>query len=246
MMPRASMKLDRDNAVMLAIETSQRQGGVALRVQGMVHTERLQTQSRHDDDLLPAIDRLFSRCGIKPADLTHVAVSIGPGGFTGLRIATATAKMFAETLGVIIAAVPSALSAAFSYQGDGPIAVALASKNDTFWFSRLTRDHNGAWSIVGESQLADALTANMEGLKSLLADQFLPAAMVDRCMNAAIPIIEPQFTAGACLAAGWHLLELGIEADPISLNPLYARDPEAVFIWEGKKRGVKNEDSSRA
>lgn len=245
-MARAATKQNERESVMLAIETSQRQGGVALRLQGVIHTEPLQTHSRHDDDLLPAIDRLLSRCGLKPTDLTHVAVSIGPGGFTGLRIATATAKMFAETLGVCIIAVPSALSAAFGYQGNGPIAVALASKNDTFWYSRLTSDNNGKWSIEGTPHLADAHTADINGLKSLLADQFVPAAMAQRCRDAKIPISEPQLTAQGCLAAGQHLLGLGMEADPVILAPLYPREPEAVLIWEKKRSGTASDENPAA
>ena len=46
-----------------------------------------------DDDLMPAIDRLFRRRAARPSDLSRVMVSVGPGGYTGLRIACAVGKM---------------------------------------------------------------------------------------------------------------------------------------------------------
>ena len=126
--------------ILLAIETSQRTGGVAVSdLQGRAHAEPLSQSLRHDDELLPAIDRLYTRLGLEPRQTRAVGVSIGPGGFTGLRIAVATAKMLAETLGVDLVAVPSALVAAGSYRGSGPIVVALAAKGETCWATRLRR-----------------------------------------------------------------------------------------------------------
>ncbi len=85
--------------VLLAIEASQRRGGVAVRDRdGEDHVEWLGESARHDDDLLAAVDRLFGRLRLAPADTGVVGVSTGPGGFTGLRVAVATAKMLAESL----------------------------------------------------------------------------------------------------------------------------------------------------
>lgn len=224
-----------DSVVMLAIETSQRTGGVALSVGGTIYSEALVTKTRHDDDLLPAIDRLLRRCDIKPNQLTHVAVSIGPGGFTGLRIAVATAKMLAETLGVKIVSVPSALSAAYNYSGEGSIVVALASKNEQFWCTHLTRDNND-WVIEGEASLADAQSAELDGVKALLSDQYLPASMREFCQTKAIPIAEIFLSAEGCLRAADHLRRTQKPANPLILTPIYARVPEAVSIWEKRRK----------
>lgn len=224
--------------IMLAIETSQREGSVALRdQQGTVHLEQLQSARRHDDDLLPAIDRLMARCGLKPSDLSSVAVSVGPGGFTGLRIAVTTAKMFAEALKVHLVAVPSALVAAEGTPG-GALArlVALAGKADTFWATMLQRPAIGEpWQIIGEPALMDHQQMPITGIDEVLADDHLPAAARQVCEQAGLSITPPQFSAEACLRVAQPLLEARGPVDPLYLVPIYPRQPEAVSLWQARK-----------
>ena len=77
--------------IFLAIETSQRDGSVAVRDDsGRVHAEALRPGVPAGDDLVAAIDRLFARTGVAPRGIRAIGVSVGPGGFTGLRTAVAT------------------------------------------------------------------------------------------------------------------------------------------------------------
>ena len=48
---------------------------------GNVHVELLKASARHDDELMPAIERLVEKAGLTPRDLEAVGVSIGPGGY---------------------------------------------------------------------------------------------------------------------------------------------------------------------
>jgi tRNA threonylcarbamoyladenosine biosynthesis protein TsaB len=229
--------------MILAIETSQREASVALRDRargGAIHDEPLSPRKRHDDDLLPAIDRMFARANLRSADLRDgvVAVSIGPGGFTGLRIAVATAKMLAETLHVKLVAVPSAVVAAEAWQGDGPILVALACKNDTFWLTRLERAkaESGSvrWGIAGEPAIARSSDFDFSGVRAVLADEHFPAAARSWVQDARLPVMTPVFSARACLLAGERLLAEGATIDPLNLLPLYPREPEAVSLWNAR------------
>jgi len=223
----------------LAIETSQRTGGVALRDRsGSIHVETFASGGGHDDALMPAIDRLVRGAGMSPADLWGVGISVGPGGFTGLRIAVTTAKMLALTLDVRIAAVPSALVVAESCDpaafGPGPILVALAAKRETFW-SSVVIHKDGAWTISGEPSLVSAGDVVLDGITAVIADEFLPEAARGACAAAGVAIHEPRFDPRACLIVGARMLEADEFTDPLALVPVYPRPPEAVRLWKDRQ-----------
>lgn len=79
--------------LVLGIETSTLQGGVALlSEQGLLSEYLLNVKATHTERLLPSIDRILHDAGIALAQIDGLAVAIGPGSFTGLRIALSTAK----------------------------------------------------------------------------------------------------------------------------------------------------------
>jgi len=228
-------------SLILAIETSQRVGGVALRdATGAEHVEMLSPKKRHDDDLLPAIDRAFAKARLQPDALRDgiVAVSIGPGGFTGLRIAISIAKMLAETLHVKIVAVPSALVASQSYQMaakhnaklSANLLVALASKGDSCWCTRASMA-NGIWTINGAPGLWNAQALDLSGIDVVLADEHFPEPMRQLCEVNGVEVIEPVFDPRACLLIADHMAREAQWTDPLLLLPLYPREPEAVTLW---------------
>lgn len=97
----------------LAIETSQRIGGVALFEGERLLEERvLGMNNRHAQDLLPEIRDLFHSHGRKPENCNQVAVGIGPGSFTGLRVGVVCAKVWCYASNSQLLAVPSLLGVA--------------------------------------------------------------------------------------------------------------------------------------
>jgi tRNA threonylcarbamoyladenosine biosynthesis protein TsaB len=85
-----------DNPLVLAIETSGRLGSVAL-AQGdkLLAESRFSGPMRHSAEIFPAITGLLSKFSKKPSQIEHVYISVGPGSFTGLRIAVTIAKTIA-------------------------------------------------------------------------------------------------------------------------------------------------------
>ena len=68
----------------LALETSHRQGSVALCLgETLLAARQLDASQRTAQSLLPAIDSLLQQAGWSPAELDLIAVSQGPGSFTG-------------------------------------------------------------------------------------------------------------------------------------------------------------------
>ncbi len=85
----------------LGIETATSQGGVAVAAGGEVLGElQVRNPRSHSERLLPALETLLGAAGLEPASLAAIAVSIGPGSFTGLRIGVAAAKGLAFSLDI--------------------------------------------------------------------------------------------------------------------------------------------------
>ena len=85
----------------VAIETATETVGVAVRTPGGVQAEfALTGRRRHVETLTPALEHLLTQVGLAPADVGVVAVDIGPGLFTGLRVGVAAAKGLAQSLGI--------------------------------------------------------------------------------------------------------------------------------------------------
>ncbi len=94
--------------LVLGIETSTTQGGVAIIGEDRVLCEALlNVEVTHSERLLPAVDRALGEAQITLDALGGIAVSIGPGSFTGLRIGLSTAKGLAYATGLPLVGVPT-------------------------------------------------------------------------------------------------------------------------------------------
>lgn len=185
--------------------------------------------THRDDTLIPAIDCALRTLGRRSADLTTIMVSIGPGGFTSLRIACAAAKMLALATGAKLFAVPSARVVAHSAPvGAGPLGVALGSKGDDTWIECFADTHDHALlATPGLVGLKDLVTLTDLGITRLLADQFLPPALREAAVARGLSVQHPVFCPRACLGAA----RSGDEVSPGALMPIYPRPPEAVRKW---------------
>lgn len=99
----------------LAIESATESASCALSVDGKIVAEfTLQNKQTHSQTLLPMIDRMCAMTGTKPDELDAVAVSRGPGSFTGLRIGAATGKGIALPFDTKMASVPTLYAMAYT------------------------------------------------------------------------------------------------------------------------------------
>ncbi len=241
----------------LAIEVSNPSSGpraseVALGVLCAQHAEVLGVEtvepgSRERDDLIPACDRLLKRLGKQPGDLGAIAVDIGPGGFTGLRIAVAGAAAMGQTLGIGIIAVPASRVAAIdaASSDSGAFMVMLATKRQTGYAQVF--DARGVPMGEGKAMDVSALQAftppacdggEQASANSfrLIADDHLPIefAQVARARGWSI---EPICLSATNLlhAAAAAMDEKRTPAE--ALVPIYAREPEAVTLWRERHGG---------
>jgi tRNA threonylcarbamoyladenosine biosynthesis protein TsaB len=216
--------------------------GVALGGDGgLLGAELLHEGVRHDDDLMPAIDRLCRGQGAGPRDLGRIVVSIGPGGYTSLRIAVATAKMIALATGAEVAPAPSVLAAAWPHPPDlAPALVCIASKGETAYAAWLASRGSpggpaGAWGPIGAPEILGLIgpgVIEQRRPRTIIADAFLPPAMRAAAERAGAKIVEPIFAAASLLEMSAVLEPM----DPVALLPLYPREAEAVTQWR-RRRG---------
>ncbi|MBW3630938.1 MAG: tRNA (adenosine(37)-N6)-threonylcarbamoyltransferase complex dimerization subunit type 1 TsaB [Gemmatimonadetes bacterium] len=120
---------------LLALDSSTDVGSAAVGDGTGVFAESvLRVAGGHSAALLPAVDQVLGAARLRPADLTGVVVGGGPGSFTGLRIAAATAKGIVQALGVPLYSYSGLLAAAVSGWGAEDLVCALfdARRRDVY------------------------------------------------------------------------------------------------------------------
>lgn len=178
---------------------------------------------RHGELLAPAIRAALAEAGVRPAELTRIAVGTGPGPFTGLRVGLVTARTMAELLGIEVVGVCSLDVLARAAGVDGPVAVATdARRKEVYWAVYEARDGTGPTGrrrrIEGPSVDKPAAVASvLAGLPligrgaSLYADQL---GGTD----------GPEYPSAEQLALG--VLDGSLE--PMPPEPLYLRRPDVT------------------
>lgn len=220
--------------IVLGIDTATRRSSVALaragRIASLVH---LDGQDGRAGDLLARLDELLTGAELRPADLRGIAVTVGPGSFTGVRIGMATAKGLAYSLDVPLAglstlealaraALPSAADApglcAVLEAGKGEVYAALFRREgadlrreteDRSWKPRdLVREIPAGTVLVGDAVATLRREAGWDG--------------------ANLQGIEPQpALAGAVALWGGTTLGAGGGYETGGLRPNYVRPSDA-------------------
>lgn len=151
------------DAAVVAIETATETVGVALRTADGVEAEfALTGRRRHVETLTPALENLLARVGLVPGDLGLVAVDIGPGLFTGLRVGVAAAKALGQSLGIGVIGATSldVLTHAAAEVGHRGLVLSCVDARRGEVFASL-RTVEGA-GMVGDERMAPGLFAPAE------------------------------------------------------------------------------------
>jgi tRNA threonylcarbamoyladenosine biosynthesis protein TsaB len=142
--------------IILAIDTATAAVSVAVHDGGTVLAERSTPPSpRHAELLAPAIGDALAEVGLTPADLTAIAVGVGPGPFTGLRVGLVTARVMGHALGVDVHGVCSldvvaAGAARLGLAGEFVVATD-ARRREVYWGRYVAASGDGVVSPNGSS-----------------------------------------------------------------------------------------------
>lgn len=120
----------------LAVETATAWQSVALLEGESVLAQVMQdAKGSHARTLLPAIDRLFDETGLTLRDLQGLAVSIGPGSFTGLRVGLSTMVGFRTVTGLPLVVVPTLEAMAWNVRGTSLVICPMVTSRigEVYW-----------------------------------------------------------------------------------------------------------------
>ena len=214
--------------LILGIETSCRTGSLALFRDGHVIDERVLTSEsrRHAQGIATEIDGLLRQFDLTARDCDGVAVSIGPGSFTGLRIGVVFAKTFAYATGCAVVAVETLHAVAELSPSDvTAVSVVSCAQRGDLYTGCYVRSAAGPFVREGAIQIVHASTwcANRPGdeIVSGPGVKRYESQLAGRCR-----VLEPVYrhpTAAVIAELGSRRLTEQTADDPWSLEPLYIR-----------------------
>ena len=231
----------------LAVETATSLQSVALldgaSVVASATADASQSHARH---LVPLIDRLFEPSGWTLTELDGLAVSIGPGSFTGLRVGLATMLGFRSVSGLPIVAVPTLEGLCWNMRmADRTICSVLRSRPGEVYWAQYRWDSSGRLEPFGAEQVGplETLVQNLVGATIVVGEGWqMNRDQFRRLLGpGATNVIEaPADKMGASAVsiglAGLEMLRDGRVAGR-SIAPRYVQRAEAEIVWERRSGG---------
>ena len=223
--------------LVLGIDTATRIASVGLVSEGRVLAEESSlAASNHTETLLPLILRVLACASRSLAEVEGLSVSIGPGSFTGLRIALGTVKGFAYALRQQVVGVATLEALARTVTNwEGNICSVLDARKGEVYTALFHRSRDGQLKRLSAdlvvspreffSQLEEPCSFLGDGIErygELLREQCGPKMRL-------LPFSSHHPRGGVIAGMGWERLHRGEVDDLGSLVPRYVRRPDAEF-----------------
>jgi tRNA threonylcarbamoyladenosine biosynthesis protein TsaB len=224
--------------MVLAVETATSVCSAAIVADGRIVAERsINEHSVHTERLMGLIDEAVAASGSSLDQLGGLAVSIGPGSFTGLRIGLSIVKGLSYALGKPIAAVPSleALAetlVASDVVSDGDCILPLIDARRDEVYAQLFRcEGNAVAAILEPRDIRVTSLASMIGADHTIVtgngrDKFREALLHNQTGAEDVrfaPDDKALCNASSVGRIGERMLRAGTMSDPVTLEPLYIK-----------------------
>ncbi len=232
--------------MILAIDTSTRYGGVAIADGGRVVESRCwHSTGSHTAQLMPAVGEILAGLKLSPKDLTGIALSLGPGAFSALRVGMSVAKGLALANRRPLVGIGALDLEAFPFRGwDKPVCALLPSGRKEV--------ASGLFAPDGSRIRPDLISPPEELLEEIAG----PTIFCGEGIDGWEPLIRgklgdaaqlspscPAQRVWALAALGAQRLEAGESDDLAQLQPYYLRMPS---IGGPKRRDLMPQQSQTA
>lgn len=227
--------------VILAIETSVEAVGVALVDHtGVKASASIASDRRHAESLVPLVQFVMEQSGTEMATVSAIAVDVGPGLFTGMRVGIATAQALAWAVDLPVVPVCSLDALAYRVrETDDLVAAALdARRDEVYWALYKSSDIDPV-----SRRLVDPVVGSPEDLAVHLADRAEPVLCVGTGFHRYRDTFEslayarfagdemrfPDAGVVGRMALSVLANDGAVSADAI--EPMYLRPPDATINW---------------
>lgn len=226
----------------LAIDTATKVCTAALcREREMLAEYTINMGMTHSEGLLPQLEQLLARTGTAKKDIGLLAVSMGPGSFTGLRIGLATAEAMAYSWQCCLHGVDTLKALAYNVPLEGIVLSPVLDAQKGNFYQALYRWQNGSLQELEPVQVVSGDRAleriTLQGSPALLLGECgrLVQKGLPEGLQAAPQALRMPRGGSVALAA---LDEFDPEADKkiFGLEPYYIRRSEAEELWEKKQQ----------
>lgn len=217
--------------MLVAIDTATGYASLALHDGFRVRVEHTwESPRRHTVELLPRLAAALEQLDIVAEHLSGVAVTRGPGSFTGLRVGLSVAKGLALARGLPLVGVPT-LDVVAAAQGRDrqPLCVVLQAGRRRIC-AAVYRWRNGEWRARQEPRLTTwAALVEETTSPTLFCGEVDPAGAEALAALGELAVLLPAATrlrrAGFLAEIAWRRLNRGETDDPATLTPIYLQHP---------------------
>ena len=221
----------------LALDTATRVCTVGLVQDGHVLAEYdISVGLTHSEGLMPQLDQMFARTGIKKENTDRIAVSIGPGSFTGLRIGLAAAEAMAYAWQCGICGGNTLEAMAYNIPVEGVVLVPVLDAQKGNFYAAFYEWTDGELRKVRPVEMADRETLLQQlqacGKPVLLmgeCEKLMKKELPDGISVAPEQVRLPKASSVALAAEDTEPLT---GEDVFTLRPYYIRKSEAEELWE--------------
>lgn len=228
----------------LAIDTATKVCSIALcRDQEILAEYTINMGMTHSEGLLPQIEQMLERSKVNKESIDLLAVSMGPGSFTGLRIGLATAEAMAYSWKACLHGVDTLEALAYNIPIENIILVPVLDAQKGNYYQAIYEWQNGKLvklagvEVVNKERLLSRISEYAADKQAVLLGECSKLAKLELPANVKLAPLTLRMPKGGSVAL---VAEAGFDPEQdkriFGLEPYYIRRSEAEELWEQRQK----------